>query len=281
MITVMGATGHVGSQIANRLLSAGKPVRALARSESKLSQLKSAGAEVLAGDATDVSYLTNAFRGAEAVFTMLPYDPHQTDYRGRQDRMGEAIVQALRESKVPYVVALSSVGADQPSGTGAIETLAAQERRLSALQGVNVLALRPGAFFETFYGSLETIRQHGMIADVVAPDLRLPMIATRDIADAAAHALVARDWKGFTTRELLGERDLSYTEVTRIIGKRIGRPDLKYVQFALPRDDRGAGRCRFLPGSRTADCGDGPRPERTPDQTNRRPQPFQYHAHPL
>jgi uncharacterized protein YbjT (DUF2867 family) len=56
------------------------------------------------------------------------------------------------------------------------------------------------------------------------------MIATRDIADAAARALVARDWTGLTVRELLGPRDLSYAEATRILGVHLGRPDLPYVQ---------------------------------------------------
>ena len=63
------------------------------------------------------------------------------------------------------------------------------------------------------------------------PDLQIPMIATRDIADVAARALKARDWTGVVVRELLGQRDLTYAEATRIIGAHIGKPDLQYVQF--------------------------------------------------
>lgn len=36
---------------------------------------------------------------------------------------------------------------------------------------------------------------------------------------------------GVVVRELLGERDLTYAEATRILGARIGKPDLPYVQF--------------------------------------------------
>jgi uncharacterized protein YbjT (DUF2867 family) len=57
------------------------------------------------------------------------------------------------------------------------------------------------------------------------------MIATRDIADVAAKALKARNWTGTVVRELRGQRDISFAEATRIIGERIGQPDLKYVQF--------------------------------------------------
>jgi uncharacterized protein YbjT (DUF2867 family) len=88
MITVMGATGRIGSKITDLLLKQGERVRALGRSERKLSELQSAGAEVLAGDASDAALLTNAFRGAAAVFTLLPYDPHSSDYRAMQDQQG-------------------------------------------------------------------------------------------------------------------------------------------------------------------------------------------------
>ena len=57
------------------------------------------------------------------------------------------------------------------------------------------------------------------------------MIATQDIAAFAARALAAREWSGFQVRELLGPRDLSFDEATRIIGAKIGKPDLAYVQF--------------------------------------------------
>ena len=232
MITVMGATGHTGKKITEALLEAGEKVRALGRSESKLAELKSAGAEVLAGDATDAAFLAEAFRGADAVYTLLPTDPSAPDYRAEQDRQGEAIVKAIRESGVPFVVALSSAGADLSEGAGVIAGLHAQEERLKRLEGTNVLLLRPVSFFENFYGTLGLIKHEGINGGSVAADLAVPMVATRDIADAAAQALRARDWEGVVVRELLGPRDLSYAEATRIIGERIGKPDLPYVQFS-------------------------------------------------
>jgi uncharacterized protein YbjT (DUF2867 family) len=212
MITVMGATGHTGMKIAQALLKAGEKVRALGRSESKLADLKRAGAEVLGGDATDAAFLTKTFRGADAVYTLLPSDRRSPDYRAEQDRQGEAIVRAIRESGVRYVVA--------------------QAERLKQLQGTNVLLLRPASFFENFYDALGLIKQQEINGDSVAPDLAVPMVATRDIADATAQALKTRDWQGVIGRELLGPRDLTHAEATRILGERIGRPDLQYVQFS-------------------------------------------------
>jgi uncharacterized protein YbjT (DUF2867 family) len=110
--------------------------------------------------------------------------------------------------------------------------LHAQEERSKKIEGVNLLLLRPVSFFENFYSSLALIKQEGINGDSVEADLAVPMIGTRDIADAAAKALLARDWKDVVVRELLGPRDVSYSEATRILGEKIGKPDLPYVQFS-------------------------------------------------
>lgn len=233
-ITVMGSTGNTGGTIARRLLDAGEPVRAIGRSAPRLAPLAAAGAEARVGDAADAEFLADAFRGADAVYTLLPIDPQAPDYHAQQTRLGEAIAAAVREAGVRRVVALSSVGADLAEGTGFIASLHAQEQRLRRLDA-DVLILRPGSFFENFHASLGVIREQGCVADSVAPDVALPMIAAADIAAAAAGALLARDWSGVMVRELLGPRDLTYAEATAVIGARLGRPDLPYVQ--LPYDE--------------------------------------------
>lgn len=231
MITVMGASGHTGGEIARSLLDAGEAVRALGRSRDRLAPLADAGAEVVVGDAGDPGYLGAAFRDSDAVYTLLPYDPTSPDYLAEQQRIGEAVVTAIREAGVPHVVALSSVGADLAAGTGFVASLHAQERRLAGLDGTNVLILRPGSYFENFVASLHAVREHGVLTDTVAPDVAIPMIATRDIAASAAVALRKRDWSGVVVRELLGPRDLTYAEATALLGARIGMPDLPYVRL--------------------------------------------------
>jgi uncharacterized protein YbjT (DUF2867 family) len=231
MITVMGASGHTGGRIGEHLLRGGERIRVLGRSTARLAGLASQGAEVLTGDATDAAFLTTAFRGADAVYTLLPPDLQSADLRRKWDQEGEAIVHAARGSGVRYVVFLSSLGADVAEGTGPIAGLHAQEARLRTLPDVNVLVLRPAWFFENFFAILGLIKHRGINGGAIAPDLRMPMIATRDISNVAARALKARDWTGVVVRELLGPRDLTLAEATRIIGDRIGKPDLQYVQF--------------------------------------------------
>jgi uncharacterized protein YbjT (DUF2867 family) len=75
------------------------------------------------------------------------------------------------------------------------------------------------------------IHEMGVFGNALLPDVKLPMIATRDVGDYAAQRLVDLDFSGKQTRELLGERDLSMTEATAVIARGIGKPDLQYQQF--------------------------------------------------
>jgi uncharacterized protein YbjT (DUF2867 family) len=206
-------------------------VRALGRSPDKLAELNALGAETVAGDVRDANYLASTFAGADAVYTLTALDPTLPDYHADQDRRGETIASAIRESGVRHVVALSALGGELASGNGFIASLHRQEQRLRALDGVNVMILRPGAFFEGFYAALETIRHEGVVADSVAPEAKVPMIATADVAAVAAEALRERNWSGAVVQELPGPRDLTYTEAAAAIGAAIGQPDLQYVQL--------------------------------------------------
>ncbi|WP_343575164.1 NAD(P)H-binding protein [Pseudomonas sp.] len=233
MITVMGATGRTGSRICQTLLNAGVPVRALGRSAERLAPLAAAGAQIAVGEPDDADFLGQAFQGAEAVYTLLAYGPDTEDYRQQQAAQGEAILQAIRRSGVRRVVFLSSVGADVPSGSGPIISMHDQEQRLHTLPPeVSVLMLRSGALFENLYGALEVVRAYDCYSDAVAPDVPVPMVATADVADAASHALLEGDWQGVVTREVLGQRDISYAEATRLLGAAIGKPQLPYIQVS-------------------------------------------------
>ena len=75
------------------------------------------------------------------------------------------------------------------------------------------------------------IRGMGIVVTALLPDLKLSMIATRDIGDYAAQRLLDLDFSGKQTRELLGERDLSMTEATAVIARGIRKPGLRYEQF--------------------------------------------------
>lgn len=232
MYVISGATGNTGKPIVQTLLTAGKKVRALGRSEQKLSELKSRGAETLVGELTDARFLSQAFQGATAVYAMIPPNFTAQNFRGYQNSVADAFVQAVEKSGVKYVVTLSSIGAHLPAKAGVVQGLYDMEQRFNQLKGVQILHLRPGYFMENLFGQIGTIKQIGVMGTPLKADLKIPLIATRDIGAYAAKRLQQLDFSGTGNVEyLLGARDVSYGEIAQVFGKAIGNSGLKYVQF--------------------------------------------------
>src|SRR5947209_4981172 len=65
---VTGATGLLGSHVAEQLVRCGEPVRALVRSGSDTSFLRSLGVELVAGDLLDAGSVRQAVAGADIVY---------------------------------------------------------------------------------------------------------------------------------------------------------------------------------------------------------------------
>ena len=230
MYVVTGATGHTGNVVAEALLSRGEKVRVIGRTAERLKALAAKGAEPFAADLADAAGLAKAFAGAKAVYVVLPPNLASSDYPSFQKRVTDAIVAALRSTGVSHAVTLSSIGADKPDKTGPVLGLHYLEEELNRIDALNVLHLRAGYFMENTLAQTGIIQNMGMAVGPLRPDLKLPMIATRDIGEAAADNLLSLDFRQKETRELLGQRDISMSEVTQSIASAIGKPGLRYMQ---------------------------------------------------
>lgn len=230
-VTVLGATGKTGGTVAERLLTAGVKVKAVARSADKLAALKRKGAQPVSADIDDASALTEALRGSDAAYLMIPGDYTKPDLLGQYRRAGDTIARAVKDSGLRRAVFLSSLGADAAAGTGPIVGLHGAEERLRAIPGLALLVLRASYFYENSYGALGLIKHQGINGGAIEPEVLMPTIATADIGANAAEALGKADFSGVVVRELRGPRDLTQTEMTRALGKAIGKPDLAYVRF--------------------------------------------------
>jgi len=227
MYVILGASGNTGSIIANSLLSKGRKVRVIGRDTGRLQSFVRKGAEAFTANVSDAAALTKAFSGARAAYLMLP----PITSREHQERDSDGIAKAAKESGLRYAVHLSSYGAHVAEGTGPVAGLHSSEQKLNAINGLHVLHLRAAYFMENNLEAIGMIHAMGVFGHALLPHLKLPMIATPDVGDYAAHRLLNLDFSGKQTRELLGERDLSMAEVTAGIARGIGRPGLRYQQF--------------------------------------------------
>ena len=231
MITILGATGNIGSKIAQHLIQKGEAIRVISRSSDRLRTLAKMNAEPWVGDANVTAFLVKAFTDVDAVYTLIPPNPKADNFMAYANIIGGSIARALELAKVKYVVNISSVGAELSEGTGPIKGLHSLEGRLKGIKELNVLNLRCTYFMENLLGNIDLIGSKGITGSAVRGDIKIPMIATRDIASYAAERLVKRDFAGSSVQYLLGQRDISLVEATEIIGKKINKPLLRYVTF--------------------------------------------------
>ena len=82
MYVIMGATGNIGSKLANILLDKDEKVKLISRSAERLKPFVDQGAEAAVGDVSDVGFLTNVFQGAAAVFALIPPVYTTNNFRG-------------------------------------------------------------------------------------------------------------------------------------------------------------------------------------------------------
>lgn len=239
MYVIMGATGNIGSKLANILLDKGEKIKVVGRSAERLKPFVDNGAEAAVGDISDAAFLKNTFKGADAIFALIPPNYTTDNLRVFYNEIGANIVKAIQESGVKHVLFLSSLGAHLAENTGPIKGLHDVEQQLNKLDDVNVLHLRPTYFMENLLANVGMIKNMGINGSDIKGDVKFSMIATKDIAPVAADHLIKRDFSGKSVQELLGERDISLEEVTRIFGEKIGKPDLKFVHFSAEDAKKG------------------------------------------
>ena len=232
-IVVLGATGTVGSKISEILLNQGHQVTLIARHTEKLEKYRSLGAEIIAGDITDVQTLTDAFKNADSAFVLLPDNVKAENTRAYQRQVTGILIEAIENSGIKYIVNMSSLGSHMHEGNGMMAGTGEQEVRLNQLNGVNVLHIRSAYFMENFLRTIGVVKKMGFNATAADGDHSIPMVATEDVAKIVAGHLANLDFNGKSVHAVMGPRDYTYREFTGIIGKAIGNPDLPYVQVPV------------------------------------------------
>ena len=230
MFVINGITGKVGGRVADILLEAGLPVRALVRSAEKGASWRARGCEIaLVPDAADAQSLAQAFAGATGVFLMNPpnYDSER-DFPDIQ-RSAKATAEAIAKAKPDKIVLLSTIGAHVQE-FNLLNRSTLFERMLTNA-GVPVAFLRAAWFMENAAWDLAAARS-GRIESYLQPlDRKIDMVSTKDIGRAAAD-LLREQWSGVRIVELSGPQKYSPRDEAAAFATALGR-DVKVVE--VPR----------------------------------------------
>lgn len=220
MFVVLGANGRAGGETARALIERRKPVRVVLRRPEHAEPWKALGAEVAIGSIDDVPGLAAAMKDAEGAFVLSP-PPHSGDPYARAHDVGRALAAALRQARMPRVVALSSIGAQHATGTGVIATLNTLEKHLEGA-APSTTFLRPGYFVESWVEVAPAVLADSVLPSFLEPSQKIPMVSTMDVGRTAAR-LLSDDFSGKRVVELRGPHDWSAQDVASAFGSVLGR----------------------------------------------------------
>jgi len=228
-ITITGSLGNISKPLAKQLIKAGHQLTIISSNAEKVAAIEALGATAAIGLVTDVDFLTKAFTGADAVYTMVPPNFGASNYREYVGSIGKNYAEAVAKAGVSRVVNLSSIGAHLNAGTGPIAGNHDVELELNKLSNVAVKHLRAPFFYVNFLSNIDMIRHMGILGSNYPATARLIMVHPEDIAAVAAEEL-QQEFTGKSVRYLVSD-DRTLGPITTVLGTAIGKPELSWVEF--------------------------------------------------
>jgi uncharacterized protein YbjT (DUF2867 family) len=224
MIVITTPTGQIGSQVLGDLLDSGEQLRVVVRDPAQLPAGVRKDLDIVAGSHGDAAVVDKAFSGADAVFWLVPPDPRATSVEAAFVGFTRPAAEAFRRHGVGRVVAVTALGRGTPwaDRAGYVTGSLAMDDLIAA-SGVGLRALCNPSFMDNTIRQVPSIRDQGMFFSPIAGDRKLPTVATRDIAAAAARLLLDASWTGFEEVPLLGPEDLSFDDMAEIMSDVLGK----------------------------------------------------------
>lgn len=216
-ILVTGATGQIGRQVIEQLVSRGADVRALVRDPAK-AELP-AGVAVVKGDLLDVDSLRSAFEGVSTLFLLNGVVA---------DEFTQALIalNVAKSSGVQRVVYLSVIHADRYVNVPHFAGKFGVERMLEQMQ-FSATVLRPAYFISNDITIKDVVLGYGTYPMPLGSK-GLAMVDTRDLAEVAALELIrrkdAREPLPFERINVVGPQTLTGTDVAAIWSDVLARP---------------------------------------------------------
>ncbi|RUT68718.1 NAD-dependent epimerase/dehydratase family protein [Flavobacterium cupreum] len=235
-IVLTGSLGNISKPLTEELIQNGHTVTVISSTSERKSAIEALGAKAAIGTMQDVHFLSETFKGADAVYLMETLN-HSTftdpdiDIIAEIATIGQNYKQAIENSGVKRVVLLSSVGAHTNTGNGNLVMHYNVENILRELpEEVNIKIMRPVGFFTNIYRSITTIREKGIIIFNYGGDQKEPWVSPLDIAAAIAEEL-ERPFVGREVRYIASD-EVSPNEIAKVLGESIGNPELKWLKIS-------------------------------------------------
>ena len=238
---VTGSLGNISQPLTATLIVQGHQVTVISSDSKKQTAIEALGAAAAIGSIADVNFLTNTFKGADAVYAMIPLSFTEPDLGAYMHRMAQNYAQALKAAGTKRIVVMSGWAADLIKGENVEHVFDGMD--------ASITIMRPGSFYTNFYQSMDLIKGKGFIGKFLTlrysglralltgktgllmgnygGDDRIVFVSPKDIAAAVAEELLLLP-KEKTVR-YVGSEEITCNEAAKIIGDAVGKPWLKWV----------------------------------------------------
>jgi uncharacterized protein YbjT (DUF2867 family) len=226
-IVLTGSLGNITKPLAIKLIKSGQQITIISSKADKQKDIEALGAIAAIGTLEDVDFLTNTFKGADAVYCMMPPNFSEIDQTEYYSRLGRNYATAISKSNVKRVVELSSYGAHLEKGTGYIVGSNKVEKILNALNDVSITHIRPGYFYYNLFNFIKMIKATGKMMANYGDGDKLALVSPIDIATAIANTII-KPQKENDVQYVVSD-DFTCNEIAGILGKAIDKPELKWI----------------------------------------------------
>jgi len=240
-IIVTGSLGNISQPLTATLITQGHQVTVISSDSKKQTAIEALGAAAAIGSIADINFLTNTFKGADAVYAMIPLSFTEPDPGAYMHQMAQNYAEALKEAGINRIVVMSGWAADLVKGENV-------EHVFDDLDA-SITIMRPSSFYTNFYQSMDLIKGKGFIGKFLTlrysglwalltgktgllmgnygGDDRIVFVSPKDIADAVAEELLLQPQ--VKTIRYVGSEEMACNEAAKIIGSAVGKPWLKWV----------------------------------------------------
>ncbi|HRP45680.1 MAG TPA: SDR family oxidoreductase [Ginsengibacter sp.] len=224
IITVIGSTGTIGSELTDLLSNSRTSVRAVLRNFNRARELS--GVVWMQADVSDKRLLESVLAGTDRLFLLT----------GNRAGFGKTQIEIIKTAErlgVKHVVKLSALGASPRTKSGlALEHWEAEQTLENSKMSWTIL--RPHVFMQNWLGEeSKTAREEGVIYSAIG-DGKVPFIDARDIAAVAAEALLHPEKHSGKRYVLTGGEAVGFQSLAEALSKATGKT---IVYKALSMDE--------------------------------------------
>lgn len=243
-VVITGATGFVGSHVAEAFVARGHSVRALVRPTSRTSHLERIGVEAVVAPLEDVTAMQRAFAGADVVVHLAALTRasgaaafERANREGTRNVVAAVLAADPRPARLVYLSSLAAAGpaldgvpvgrqdAPRPLTAYGRSKLAGEAECAPAKGVVELVTVRAPAV----YGPRDRDLYHffrfarlGVLPVPTGPTRMLQMVYVVDLAEGIVAAATAPGASG--VYYVAEERAYSWAEVCALVAAAVGRP---------------------------------------------------------